>query len=105
MYFLNSLLKALLISVVITVINGQKFCDIYEKKNSNVLINSIDSKNLFVFIGNYFWILNELNKNLEFSSNNSQAFGRNDGFGQRMTTIFSLKTDEQNYFVFYDVRH
>ena len=100
MYFLNSLLKALLISVVIIVINGQKFCDIYEKKNSNVLINSIDSKNLFVLIGNYFWILNELNKNLEFSSNNSQAFGRNDKFGHRMTTIFQFENRRTKLFRF-----
>ena len=100
MYFLNSLLKALLISVVIIVINGQKFCDIYEKKNTTILINSIDNQNLFVFIGNYFWILNELDNNLEFSPNNSQAFGRNNEFGQRMQTIFSLRTDRTSVFRF-----
>ena len=100
---MKGILKVILTFHVFVGLRGQEFCDSYANKSSKVLVFSTDNQNLFIFIGKYFWILNEYENHLIFNRSDRKAFGKNDEFGHRMTTIFGNNYDRQQ-FVFYDVR-
>ena len=102
---------SLIIIEFLLSIRGQDFCDSYVANNKSMIF-SADNINLFVFIGNSYWILSENDKQLVFKSDTKQAFGNTGDINitDRMSTVFLQQaarfssSQPENYFVFYDVR-